>query len=93
MTLGRAVTLMKYLASVVSVTFAPKLLIFNKILVRQSNSMNIAELVVNELAKRIFKSSNLPSLLITAYCKTLLIAFYNYQSSSFVGEESWNENL
>ena len=53
--LGRAVTFMNYLASVVSVVFLPKILIWNKIMFRLSASLNLAELVVNELTKNISK--------------------------------------
>ena len=51
--LGRAVTFMKYLASVVSLIFLPKTLSWNKIMLGQSNLLNLAELVVNELTKSI----------------------------------------
>ena len=53
--LGRIVTFMKYLASVVSLTFLPKALIWNKIAFPASNSLNFAELVENELMKSISK--------------------------------------
>ena len=39
---------MKYLASVVSLTFAPKTLNWNKITFLASNLVNLAELVINE---------------------------------------------
>ena len=42
--LGRAVTFMKYLASVVSLIFLAKTLIWNKITFPASNSLNLAEL-------------------------------------------------
>ena len=51
--LGRAVTFMKYLASVVSLIFLAKTLIWNKITFPASNSLNLAELVVNEPTKSI----------------------------------------
>ena len=51
--LGRAVTFMKYLASVVSLIFLPKTLLWNKITFRLSNLLNLAELLVNELTKSI----------------------------------------
>ena len=51
----RAVTFMKYPASVVSLIFLPKTLIWNKITFPTSNSLNLAELVVNELMTSIFK--------------------------------------
>ena len=41
----RAVTFMKYLASVVSLIFLPKTLIWNKITFSASVSLNFAELV------------------------------------------------
>ena len=44
---GRAVTFMKYFASVVSLIFLPKALIWN----------NLAELVVNELTRSISKKN------------------------------------
>ena len=47
---GRAVTFMKHLASVVSLTVLP-----NKITFSATNFLNLAELAVNELMKRIFK--------------------------------------
>ena len=52
---GRAVTFMKYLTSVVSLIFLPKTLIWNKTTFPASNSLNLAELVVNELMKSIYK--------------------------------------
>ena len=71
--LGRAVTFMKYLASVVSLIFLPKTLIWNKITFRLSNLLNLAELVVNELTKRVSSKifTNIPFSIrfITAYCK------------------------
>ena len=45
--LGRGVTFMKYIASVVSLIFLPKNLILNKITFPASNSLNFAELVGN----------------------------------------------
>ena len=51
--LGRAVTFMKYLDSVVFLIFLPKTLIWKKITFLTSNSLNLAELVVNELMKSI----------------------------------------
>ena len=53
--LGSAVTFMKYLASVVSLIFLPKALIWNKITVWASNSLNPARLVVNESMKSVCK--------------------------------------
>ena len=57
--LERAVTFMKYLASVVSLIFLPKTLIWIKITFPASNTLNFAELVKNELMKSISKK-NLP---------------------------------
>ena len=70
--LGRGVTFMKYLASVVSVIFLPKTLIWNRIKFWLLNLLNLAELVVNELTKSIFKKIyNIPFSIrfITAYYK------------------------
>ena len=50
--LGRTVTFMKYIASAVSLIYLAKTLIWNKITLTVSNSLNVAELVVNELIKR-----------------------------------------
>ena len=49
--LGRTVTFMKYLANVVSLIFLAKTLIWNKMTFQASNSLNLAELVVNEPMK------------------------------------------
>ena len=43
--LGRAVTFMKYLASVVSLIYLAKTLIWNKMTFPTSNSLNFAEMV------------------------------------------------
>ena len=54
--LGCAVSFMKYLASVLSLIFLPKTLIWNKITFLVSNSsLNFAELVEYELMKSISK--------------------------------------
>ena len=53
--LGRAVAFIKYLASVVSLVFLPKTLIWNKMTFPASNSLNLEELVENELMKSISK--------------------------------------
>ena len=50
-----AVTFVKYLASVFSLIFLPKTLIWNKIPFLASTSPNLAELVVNQLMKSISK--------------------------------------
>ena len=57
--LGWAVTLMKYLASVVSLIFLPKTLTWNKITFPALHSLSFVELVENELMKNISKK-NLP---------------------------------
>ena len=53
--LGRSVTFMKYFASVVSLIFLPRTLIWNKITFSASNLLNLTEPVENELMKRIFE--------------------------------------
>ena len=53
--LGCAVTFMKYLARVASLIFLAKTLIWNKITFPASNLLNLAELVVNEPMKSIYK--------------------------------------
>ena len=53
--LGSAVTIIKYLAGVVSLIFLPKTLIWNKITLWLSNLLNLEELVVNKLTKSISK--------------------------------------
>ena len=53
--LGRAVTFMKYLASVVSLIFLVKTLIWTKINFPTLNLMNLAELVENEPMKSIYQ--------------------------------------
>ena len=55
--LGRAVTFMKYLAIVVSLILLAKTLIWNNITFPASNSLNLAELVVNESMKIIYKKT------------------------------------
>ena len=52
---GHTVTFMKCLDSAVSLMFLPKTLLWNKITFPISNSLNLAELVVNELMKSISK--------------------------------------
>ena len=59
--LGRAVTFMKYLASVVLLIFLPNTLIWNENTFWLSNLLNLEELVVNELTKSISKKlTNIP---------------------------------
>ena len=53
--LGRAVTFMKYLTSVVSLIFLAKTLIWNKITFPASNLLNFAELVESEPLESIYK--------------------------------------
>ena len=53
--LGRAATFTKHPASVVSLIFLAKALIWNKITFPASNSLNLVELVVNEPMKSIYK--------------------------------------
>ena len=55
--LGRAVTFMENLVSVVSLIFLMKTLSWNKITFPSSNSLNIAELVVNQPMKSIFNKT------------------------------------
>ena len=55
--LGCADTFMKYLASIVSLIFLQKTLIWNKIKSLALNSLNFAELVENELIKSISKKN------------------------------------
>ena len=53
--LGRAVTFMKYLASVASLIFLAKTLIWNKSTLPASNLLNFAKLIENEPLKSIYK--------------------------------------
>ena len=55
--LGRAVTFMKYLASVASLIFLTKTSIWNKINFPTLNLMNLAELVGNEPMKSIYQKN------------------------------------
>ena len=55
--LGRAATFIKYLASVVSLIFLVKTLIWNEIMFPATNLLNLAELVVNEPMKIIYKKN------------------------------------
>ena len=55
MKLGRAVTFMKYVTSVVTLIFLKKNVIWNEITFSASNSLNHAELMVNELMNSISK--------------------------------------
>ena len=59
--LGRAVTFIKYLASADSLIFLAKTLIWNNVTFSALNSLNLAELVVNEPTKSIYKTfTNIP---------------------------------
>ena len=59
--LGRAVIFMKYIGNIVSFIFLPKPLIWNQITFPTSNSLNLADLVENELIKSISKKfTNIP---------------------------------
>ena len=51
------VTFMKYLASVVALTFPQKFLVWNKIMFSISKLLKLAELVVNQLMKSFSKRS------------------------------------
>ena len=53
--LGRAVTFMKYLASLVSLIFLAETLIWNEITFPTSNLLNFAELIEKEPLKSIYK--------------------------------------
>ena len=53
--IGHTVIFMTYLDSVIFLIYLPKILICNKIKFRLLNLLNLAELVVNELPKNIFK--------------------------------------
>ena len=59
--LGRAVTFMKYFASIVSLIFLPKTLIWNNITFPAANAVNFAELMECEYMKSISKKvTNIP---------------------------------
>ena len=55
--LGRAVTFIKYLASVVSLIFLAKTLIWHKITFPESNLLNFTELVAKEPMKIIYTNN------------------------------------
>ena len=70
--LGRAVTFMKYFASVVSLIFLPKNLIWNKPTFPALNLLKFADLVENELTESISKKNNdIPFFIkfVAFYCK------------------------
>ena len=58
--LGSTVSFMKYLASVVSLIFLVKTLIWNKINFPTSNLLNLSYMVKNEFMKSLFLLKNLP---------------------------------
>ena len=59
--LGYTVTFMKYFASIVYLIFLQETLIWNKTTFPASNSLNLPELVVNELMRSISKKfTNIP---------------------------------
>ena len=68
--LGRAVTFMKHFGSAVSLIFLPETLIWNNTTFPASNSLNLAELLVNEPMKSIYKK-NVPIFLFL-FCLSLL---------------------
>ena len=53
--LGRAVAFMKYLASVASIIFLAKTLIWNKITFSTLNSLDLAKMMANDPKKSIYK--------------------------------------
>ena len=63
---------MKYFAGAVSLIFLTKTLIWNKVTFRLSNSLNLADLVVNELTKSISKK-NLSILLFLSDLSLLIV--------------------
>ena len=71
--LGRTVTFMKYLASVVSLIFLPKTLIWNKTTFPTSKSLNFAELMEIKLVKEYFRKkitiASFSIQFIAVYCK------------------------
>ena len=69
--LGRAVIFMKYFASVVSLIFRQKTLIWNEITFLASNLLNFAGLVENELMKNICKK--LPMFLFLSNLSLLIV--------------------
>ena len=88
--LGHAVTFMKYLSSVVSLMFLPKTLKWNKITFRLSNSLNLAELVANELSNSISKKFT-----IIPFSIRFMAAFYKdfrslYLKNEITFKKSWS---
>ena len=66
--LGRGVTFRKYLASLVSLVFLWKTLIWIKIMFPASNLLKFAEMVENELMKNISKKIYQYSFFCPIYC-------------------------
>ena len=76
--LVRAVTFMKHLAGVVSLIILVIALICNKITFPSSNLLNLAELVVNESMKGIYKKiTNIPFLLDLSLLNVKVSRAYN----------------
>ena len=67
---GRGVTFMKYLASVVYLIFLQEILVWKKISFSELNSLILAELVVNELMKSI-SQKKLPIFLFLSHLSQL----------------------
>ena len=67
--LGRAVIFTKHLASVVSLIFLPKTLIWNKLNFPASNSLNLAELVVYAVIGQAVLVSRVKSIVVSPYKK------------------------
>ena len=81
--LGRAVTFTKYLASVISLIFIPKNLIWNKTTFPASYSLNFTNLVENELMESISKKCYRYSFFYPIYrCLFIVKIFraYNYRT-------------
>ena len=65
--LGRAVTFIKYLASVVALIFLALTLIWNKIMSLAQNTLNLAQLVVNNSMNSAYKNNNQYSFFCSIY--------------------------
>ena len=61
---GRTVSFIKYIPSIISLIFLQKTLIWNKTIFPPLNSLNLAELVVNELMRSISKTKKLLTFLL-----------------------------
>ena len=75
--LGRTFIFMKHLASLVSLIFPPKTLIWNKITFPASNLLNFAELVKNQLIKCI--SKKLPTFFFLSNLSLLIKGLDNFK--------------